>query len=183
MYKPLTETEMRGLLAKVPEFDDYETWLKVIAGTLALCGGNESTAESLLQGWQAEDRAGLYRQKLRSFRGRAGSAGWLVNEAKRNGWEYPKPERAAGTPTAKPLTESRPLRITSNLPRFFKDGAFFSVENVATRAALDIWVPAEMVGELYEGDVVVCRGSATKHVLRDGTARWTFWAKETEKKA
>lgn len=182
MYKPLTESEVRGLLAKVPAFDDYETWLKVIAGTLALCGGNEAAAESLLQGWQAEDRGGLYRQKLRSFRGRAVAAGWLVNEAKRNGWEYPKPARAAGTPTAKPQTESRPLRITSNLPRFFKDGAFFSAENAKTRAALDIWVPAELVGELYEGDVVVCRGSATKHVNRLGGTKWTFWAKEVEKK-
>jgi len=177
--RTLSENELRGLMSHVPQYEDYATWLKVIAGTLELVGGNEALAESLLNEWQAENRSGLYRQKLRSFRGGSHGAGWLVNEAKRGGWEWPKQVIKDERLKVKD-TVTKPLTIRSSLPKFYCDGAFFSAEN-ENGFPLTIWVPAEYVGELNAGDVVICHGRGTKRELNRGGVEWTFWSKKVEK--
>lgn len=175
--RKLSEGELGELMAAVPVFEDYESWLKVIGGCLALVEGDEVLAERLLQNWQAEDRPGAYRAKLRSFRGGSRGAGWLVNLAKAGGWQWPKEEREA---PKKPLTVSKPLKIRDGLPKFYSDGAFYEAEN-AKGFPVTIWVPAELVGGINAGDVVICHGRGTKRELKDRTVQWTFWAKKVEK--
>ena len=176
----LSESELAALLSYVPQYEDYATWLKVIAGTLALVDGNEVLAETLLNGWQAENRPGLYRQKLRSFRGGSRGAGWLVNEAKACGWDWPKREIKDERLKIKE-TVSKPLTIRSGERRWFRDGAFVDAQN-AEGIRLSIWVPAEYVGSVGPGDAVICRGRGTKCVDENGRAvHWTFWARSLEK--
>lgn len=173
--RKLSENEMRGLMARVPVFEDYESWLKTIAGCLALTDGDAVLAERLLQEWQPEDREGTYRAKLRSFRGGSRGAGWLVNQAKSCGWEFPREERQP----KQPLTVSKPLTIRNGLPKFYSDGAFYEAEN-ANGVGVTVWVPAEFVGDIDQGDTIVCHGRGTKRELKDKTIQWTFWAKKVE---
>lgn len=85
----LSEEEVRRALSFIPPRPAYGDWFQISAAVYDAIGGDARHAERLLKAWSGEEEEGEYRRILESDLNGSITAGTLIHEAQRHGYELP----------------------------------------------------------------------------------------------